>query len=70
MEAGDFIEQPALVQDARVLVGNDQDQNIGRAVGPYRIIECLGAGGWVKYLPRTHVSIGWLPWKFSRLFRF
>jgi len=44
-EAGDFIEQPAIAQDARVLVGNDPESNIGRDLGPYRIIERLGAGG-------------------------
>ena len=44
-EAGDFIEQPAMAQDARVLIGRNQDQKIGREIGPYRIIERLGAGG-------------------------
>lgn len=44
-EAGDFIEQPAIAQDARVLIGRDQDQKLGREIGPYRIIERLGAGG-------------------------
>src|SRR6266498_2975871 len=44
-EAGDFIEQPALAQDARVLVGDGADQKIGCAIGPYKIIERLGAGG-------------------------
>jgi serine/threonine protein kinase len=44
-EAGDFIEQPAIAQDARVLVGDDTDINIGRQIGPYSIIEQLGAGG-------------------------
>jgi len=40
-EAGDFIEQPAIAQDAHVLL----DDDIGREIGPYRIIERLGAGG-------------------------
>ena len=44
-EAGDFIEQPAIAQDALVLLEGDADSNIGREVGPYRIIERLGAGG-------------------------
>ena len=35
-EAGDFIEQPAIAQDARVLLGGDADGNIGREIGPYR----------------------------------
>ena len=43
-ESGDFIEQPAIAQDARVLLGGDT-ANIGREIGPYRIIERLGAGG-------------------------
>lgn len=44
-EAGDFIEQPAIARDARVLLGGDADGNIGREIGPYRIVERLGAGG-------------------------
>jgi serine/threonine protein kinase len=44
-EAGDFIEHPAIAQDARVLVGELPDANLGRVVGPYRIVERLGAGG-------------------------
>ena len=44
-EAGDFIEQPALVQDARIILGQQQGNNIGREIGVYRIVDCLGAGG-------------------------
>ena len=44
-QAGDFIEQPAMTQDAHVLLGEDLKGNIGREVGPYKIIERLGAGG-------------------------
>ena len=44
-EAGDFIEQPAIAQDAHIFVGNSIDHNIGRAIGHYRIIERLGMGG-------------------------
>ena len=40
-EAGAFIEQPAMSQDAHVLLGG----NIDREIGPYRIIDRLGAGG-------------------------
>ena len=40
-EAGAFIEQPAMAQDAHVLLGADVD----REIGPYKIIERLGAGG-------------------------
>lgn len=43
VEAGDFIEQPAIAQDAHVLVGGAA--SIGREIGPYRIIDRLGAGG-------------------------
>ena len=42
-EARDFIEQPAIAQDAYVLLGNDA--RVAREIGPYRIIERLGAGG-------------------------
>jgi serine/threonine protein kinase len=44
-QAGDFIEQPAIARDARVLIGDDVDHRIGSDVGPYKIIERLGAGG-------------------------
>ena len=44
-EAGDFIEQPAIVTDARVLVCDEPDVNVGRNVGSYRIVKQLGAGG-------------------------
>ncbi len=41
VEAGDFIEKPAIAQDAHVLISS----TIWREIGPYRIIERLGAGG-------------------------
>ncbi|HEY0546001.1 MAG TPA: serine/threonine-protein kinase [Pyrinomonadaceae bacterium] len=44
-EAGDFIEQPAIVQDARVLARETPDANLGREVGHYKIVSHLGAGG-------------------------
>ncbi|MEP6636608.1 MAG: serine/threonine-protein kinase [Acidobacteriota bacterium] len=44
-KAGDFIEQPAIVQDAGVFATAQLQSNIGREIGPYRIVECLGAGG-------------------------
>ncbi|MDQ2936144.1 MAG: serine/threonine-protein kinase [Acidobacteriota bacterium] len=44
-EAGDFIEQPAMAHDAQVLIGGNLDTNIGRDLGPYRIVERIGAGG-------------------------
>ncbi len=43
--AGDFIEQPAITHDAHILVGSVRDHNIGREIGPYKIIQRLGAGG-------------------------
>ncbi len=44
-QAGDFIEQPAITLDARVLVGADLDDKIGTDIGPYRILERIGVGG-------------------------
>ena len=44
-KAGDFIEQPALTHDAHVLLGANFEGNVGREVGPYKIIERIGAGG-------------------------
>src|SRR5688572_24305232 len=40
-ESGAFIEQPAMAQDAHVLLSG----NIDREIGPYQIIDRLGAGG-------------------------
>lgn len=44
-EAGDFIEQPAIAQDAQVLVGAELAEKLGREIGPYKIIKRLGVGG-------------------------
>ncbi len=44
-EAGDFLEQPAIARDARVLINELPDTNIGRSIGPYRILSLIGAGG-------------------------
>ncbi len=44
-QAGGFIEQPAMAQDAHVLLDVDTDANRGRQIGHYRIIDRLGAGG-------------------------
>ena len=41
-EAGDFIEQPAIAHDARILLDAN---NVDSEIGPYRIVERLGAGG-------------------------
>ena len=39
--AGDFIEKPALAEDAHILLGD----TVGREIGPYKILNCLGSGG-------------------------
>jgi serine/threonine protein kinase len=44
-EAGDFIEQPAISQDAHILVGSDIADKIGHEIGPYKIVKRLGGGG-------------------------
>jgi serine/threonine protein kinase len=44
-EAGNFIEMPAISQDAPVLAAELPDMNIGREIGAYRIVERLGSGG-------------------------
>ena len=44
-DAGAFLEEPALAEDARVLAAELIDANIGRSLGSYNIIERLGAGG-------------------------
>lgn len=43
-ESGDFIEQPAIVEDARLLI-DALDSNVGSEIGGYTILERLGAGG-------------------------
>jgi serine/threonine protein kinase len=43
--AADFIEEPAIAQDAHVLITSQELSNIGREIGPYKIIERLGGGG-------------------------
>src|SRR6185312_6226322 len=43
--AGDFIEQPALVHDAQIIFSHTDGNNIGREIGTYRIVDRLGAGG-------------------------
>ncbi len=42
--ATDFIEEPAIVRDARVLLGV-QPTNAGQEIGPFKIIRELGSGG-------------------------
>ncbi len=43
--AADFIEKPAMAQDARVFLGDQILKNIGREIGPYKILDELGSGG-------------------------
>src|SRR5258708_7265397 len=43
--AADFIEEPAMAQDARVILGDQTLKNIGREIGPYKIMDELGSGG-------------------------
>jgi serine/threonine protein kinase len=43
--AGEFIEEPAISRDARVIIGSSAETNVGRQIGPYKIIERLGGGG-------------------------
>ncbi len=43
--AGDFIEQPAIARDARVLFGEGLDGKVGSNIGPYKIVARLGEGG-------------------------
>jgi serine/threonine protein kinase len=45
VEAGDFIEEPAIAQDAHVLLSDYPQSNIGRDIGPYKVIGRLGGGG-------------------------
>jgi serine/threonine protein kinase len=43
--ATEFIEEPAIAQDAHVVLGDYSLDNPGREIGPYKIIERLGSGG-------------------------
>jgi serine/threonine protein kinase len=44
-QAGNFIEEPAIIENAPVLMGEIPDNKIGREIGPYRIVAPLGSGG-------------------------
>lgn len=44
-QAGDFIEQPAITRDAHLLLGDEVAAKPGATIGPYKILERLGAGG-------------------------
>lgn len=43
--AADFIEEPAIAQDARVILADQSPGYVGREIGPYKVIEELGSGG-------------------------
>src|SRR5918911_1583926 len=43
--ADDFIEQPAAEVAARLGAGEEAESVIGQALGPYKILRQLGAGG-------------------------
>src|SRR5438552_3663535 len=43
--ATDFIEEPAIAQDARIILGDHSLNRIGPEIGPYKIIDHLGSGG-------------------------
>jgi serine/threonine protein kinase len=45
LQAGDFIEQPAITRDARVLLADDGREKLGSRIGPYEILSRLGVGG-------------------------
>jgi serine/threonine protein kinase len=45
LAAGDFLEEPAIARDARVLLGGEPGEKLAPVIGPYRISERLGAGG-------------------------
>jgi serine/threonine protein kinase/soluble lytic murein transglycosylase-like protein len=42
--AADFIEEPAMARDARVILA-DSESHAGDEIGPYRVIQQLGSGG-------------------------
>src|SRR6185369_15505065 len=44
-QAGDFIEQPAITRDARVLLADGGAEKLGSRIGPYEILSRLGVGG-------------------------
>jgi serine/threonine protein kinase len=44
-EARDFMEEPAIAQDAQVIINSLERRNVGREIGPYKIIDRIGSGG-------------------------
>ena len=43
-QGGDFIEEPAITQDAQVII-NSREHSMGHEIGPYKIIERIAGGG-------------------------
>jgi len=44
-EAGEFIEEPALVSYASMLAQENTEAWVGRQIGPYRLVQEIGEGG-------------------------
>jgi serine/threonine protein kinase len=44
-EAGEFLEMPALANDAQLIANQDDLRLAGQEIGPYRIIQRIGGGG-------------------------
>ncbi|MBI4468216.1 MAG: serine/threonine-protein kinase [Acidobacteria bacterium] len=44
-QAGDFIQAPAVEFALELMAGPDPGSKIGQTIGPYKVVNCLGAGG-------------------------
>ncbi len=44
-QAGDFIEEPAITQDAQIIISTGEHDHTGREIGPYKIIDRIAGGG-------------------------
>lgn len=44
-QAGDFIEEPAITQDAQIIISAGEHDHTGREIGPYKIIDRIAGGG-------------------------
>ena len=71
LDAEDFIEEPALAHDARIFLDVETEYTNGREIGPYKILNRLGAGGMGEvYLAEDtrlsrHVALKLLPSYFA-----
>ncbi len=43
--SAEFLEEPAISQDAQVFLDHDEHRRIGQQIGPYEIIQRIGSGG-------------------------